>query len=243
MELSMSMDDVLNGQQAAQGTGEVEDQQQQAAEEVHAEAASQDGQSATTAQHSDTERHVPLAALEAERKGRQDWKEKALRLEGQLEALNRSQQSQGTQQQTQQQLDPIQVMEQRMLHQNLNFSERMARKEYGAELVDKAFEKFQELAKSNPTLHQQVMSSADPWDAVVQEYKKAALLEEVGTDPNAYREKVRAELLAELNQTNGSTTAQQQAIPKSLAGARSAATRSAPTFTGPTPFDAILGNK
>jgi len=237
----MSMDDVLNGQQAEQGAGEVVDQQQAAAAEVHTEAAGDEGQGATTAQHSGTDKHVPLAALEAERSQRKDWKEKALRLEGQLEALTKNQQQQNTQQEQQQhQMDPLQVMEQRMLHQNLNFSERMARKEYGPELVDKAFEKFSELAKSNPALHQQVLQSADPWDAVVQEYKKASLLEEVGTDPAAYREKLRAELLAELGQNPGATAAAQTVLPKSLAGSRSSATRSAPSFTGPTPLDQIL---
>lgn len=234
------MDDVLNGvlDGASQdnNTQVVDDQQQ--ADGAHQAADDVGDQGASTAQHSGTEKHVPLAALEAERKGRQDWKEKAARLEGELSAIREQQQRAAQPQGQQQQQDPVQVLEQQIFNQNLNFSERMARKEYGTEAVDQAFEKFNEAVKKNPALYQQVMSSPDPWDAVVKEAKKMALLEEVGTDPVAYREKLRAELLAEINPAGGAPAA--PALPKSLAGARSSAVRSAPAFTGPTPIEDIL---
>lgn len=241
----MSMEDVLDGQQGAQGNaGEVEGQQHNA-DVVHDAGNAEEGHGATTAQHSEAEKHVPLAALEAERKGRQDWKEKAIRFEAELEVLRRQQQSGGQQAEQQQQLDPVQHLQHQVQQQALHFSERMARKEYGAEAVDQAFIKYQEMIKGDPGLHQRVMGSPDPWDALVKEVRKIELLAEVGTDPTAYREKLRTELLAELNQSNGGQGAQGAAqaaptLPKSLAGARSSASRSAPTFTGPTPFDQIL---
>lgn len=173
--------------------------------------------------------HVPLAALEAERKGRQDWKERAIRYEEELKQLRIAQQ------QAAQPLDSTQAIENRLLH----WSERAARKEYGDETVDKAFARFQAEIAKNPALYQAAMSSPDPWDFVVKEGQKALMLEEVGTDPAAYRAKLEAEIRAQLQ----SQAQPQVNVPTSLNGARSVAQRSAPTWTGPTPLDNILGNR
>jgi len=214
------MDDVLNGQ--SQEQPKVEGQEQQAPELEALEPGE------TTAP--ETDRHVPLAALEAERKGRQDWKEKAIRYEEELKALRNP-----PPQQNQQPHDPIAAAEARIMDMTLNVSERMARKSYGNEEVDKAFAKFQTAAAKNPFLQQQALSSPDPWDFVVQEGKKLAALEEIGSDPVAYREKLRAEILAE-----GGAAPVRPVIPGSLAGVRSAAGRAAPGFTGPPPLDTLF---
>jgi hypothetical protein len=65
-----------------------------------------------------------------------------------------------------------QVFEQRLLNERLNSSERWARREHGAESVDKAKEWALERMQSDPLYFQQVMSSPDPYEAVIQEWKR-----------------------------------------------------------------------
>lgn len=187
----------------------------------------------------DTEKHVPLAALEAERSGRRDWKEKALRFEGELKAM-RDERTRREQPQDQQPLDPVQVAENRIQTMVLNASEAMARRVHGQDVVDKAFDRFQKAVEKDPTLYQRVMSQPDPWDSVVREAKRMELLEEVGDDPAAYRKKIEAEIRATL--TADPTTPARPALPQSLAGARSSAARTAPGFNGPPPLSSLFPN-
>lgn len=224
------MDDVFNEQP--------EQEEQQPAQEGQQveQVAEQSEANAETTAATNTEKHVPLAALEAERRGRQDWKERATRAEERARMLE-EQQARSTQGEQQQQ-DPLQAMEARFVNLTLNASERMARKTYGDEAVSQAFERFRAATEKNPLLHQQAMSSADPWDFVVQEAQRMSVLEEVGSDPKAYRERLKAELLAELQKTNAPALN----LPSSLAGARSTATRSAPAFTGPAPLGTLFNN-
>lgn len=69
-----------------------------------------------------------------------------------------------------------QQVEQRLLNQTLNFSERFARKEHGAETVDKARDWALEKFQSDPLYYQRVMSDADPYEAVVQDWKREQVL-------------------------------------------------------------------
>lgn len=225
------MDDVFNEQpeQEVQLPAEEGQQVEQTTEQSEA--------TAETTAATNTEKHVPLAALEAERRGRQDWKERATRAEERARMLEEQQQARATQGEPQQ-VDPLQAMEARFVNLTLNASERMARKTYGDEAVNQAFERFRAATEKNPLLHQQAMSSADPWDFVVQEAQRMAVLEEVGSDPKAYRERLKAELMAELQKTNPAALN----LPSSLAGARSTATRSAPAFTGPAPLSSLFNN-
>lgn len=225
------MDDVFNEQP--------EQEEQQPAQEGQQveQAAEQSEANAETTAATNTEKHVPLAALEAERRGRQDWKERATRAEERARMLEEQQQARATQGEQPQQ-DPLQAMEVRFVNLTLNASERMARKTYGDEAVNQAFERFRTATVKNPLLHQQAMSSADPWDFVVQEAQRMSVLEEVGSDPKAYRERLKAELMAELQKTNAPALN----LPSSLAGARSTATRTAPAYTGPAPLGSLFNN-
>jgi hypothetical protein len=69
-----------------------------------------------------------------------------------------------------------QQFEQRLLNQTLNTSERFARKEYGAETVDKARDWALGRFQSDPLYYQRVMSDADPYEAVVQDWKREQVL-------------------------------------------------------------------
>ncbi len=232
------MEDVFGEQPAKAETtpqGEVEETQVAEPAQVE-EQQTEPSTGAPPAPHTDGQ--VPLAALEAERKGRQDWKEKALRLEGENAALRqqREQPAPDTQQ-----VDPAVVVEQRVTNLLLNHSERMARKTYGDEAVNKAFEKFQAAVKANPFLGHQAGQSADPWDFVVQEAKRLELLEEIGSDPAAYKEKLKQQWLAE-QQPAAPAPAPRPSIPASLATTRSAASRTAQSFTGPPSLDNLFTN-
>lgn len=200
--------------------------QETAAAQVAAEPA--EGNGAPPAPE-DTTKHVPLAALEAERKGRQDWKEKAIRAEEELKALRNQ-----SQQQPREQVDPVTAQAERFENVILNASERNAIAAHGKEVVDQAFERYQQEVAKNPALAMQVRNSGDPWDELVKVGKRLMAFDEIGEDPSAYRAKVEAEIRASIQ-----TPKPEQKLPASLAGARSAGSRGA-TWTGPTPLGSIL---
>jgi hypothetical protein len=202
-------------------------------------------------------RHVPLEALEAERRVRQDWKEKAIRAEAERDQLRQQmerrqpqqQPPQGGQQQ-QQPDDPVQRQVQRLENVVLNQSERAARSHHGSEAVDKAWARVQQEFAQNPALYQQIVGAPDPWDQVVQHGKRLMAMDEIGTDPLAYRKKVEDEIRAQLAAGAGGAAAPGSdpagkpappRLPESLAGARSAGARGT-TWTGPAPFDSLFPN-
>lgn len=216
------MDDILNPQAEEQGMAvdqQVDEPQGQQQEDQGAPAAHQN------------ESHVPLAALEAERKGRQDWKEKAIRFEEELRHL-REQASQPQQERVQ--LDPLQSIQQQLINERFNTSEMLVKQAHAD--ADDVVGVFMEAAKANPALSAALQNQRHPWDFAYKEGKRLTMLKEVGDDPSAYRAKIEAEVMAKLQQS------QPQALnlPTSLNGVRSVANRSTPTFTGPTPLDAIV---
>lgn len=232
------MDDVFNNafseekqpeqaQQPAEAPQKAEtvEQAERAAPEAGAE-------SGTTPQ--EQAKHVPLAALEAERKGRQDWKEKAIRYEEELKALReRNQQPNQMPQQDQQPVDPI-------FNARLDFSEALVRSKHDD--AEEVVNYFIDKARANPALVAQCFQSRFPWEFAYEQGQRMKAMEEMG-DPAAYREKVRAELLAELQQSQPvQAAASAPPIPQSLASARSSATRTASTFTGPAPIQSLFEN-
>ncbi|MDN7654321.1 hypothetical protein QZM62_12790 [Burkholderia multivorans] len=197
---------------------------------------------------------VPLKALEEERKGRQDWKEKAIRFEEELKHL-RAQQGQPQAQATQQpqsSTPPVALTyEHALLNERMNMSEMMVRQQHGDEAVDSALEVFQKAVQENPALGAQLAQQRHPWQFMLDQAKRIQAMQEIGTDPAAYRQKLRDEILAELQQQGATPAAQVTApaapaapvIPRSLATARSSAPRSAPVWTGPTSLNDILKSR
>ena len=218
----MSLEDVLN----PQGMAEQQPTEQQAQPEVT------DGGEGAPAAPQTQEQHVPLAALEAERKGRQDWKEKAIRYEEELKQLRQPQQHYQPQQ-----VDPLQSMQQQIVNERFNTSEMLVKQAHAD--ADQVVEVFMEAAKANPALALALQQQRHPWDYAYKEGKRLAMLKEVGDDPAAYRAKVEAEVRAQLQ---SQAPAQPQFnVPASLNGARSTAPRNAPGWTGPTAMTDILG--
>lgn len=243
------MDDVFAPLPPEGQTGEsqpTEQQPQEPQQQPQQPPPEEPGTAAPPAAGADNGKHVPLEALEAVRGERNDWKGKAT--EAQTEArmlreqLARFQQGQP---QDQPQADPLQRQVQRMENVVLNASERAARRDHGTETVDKAWQRVQQEFSQNPALYQQIVGSGDPWDQVVQHGKRLLAMDEIGSDPVAYRKKVEEEVKASLAAGSGAPSQSQQPaaprLPESLAGARSSGARSA-TWTGPTPFESLFPN-
>jgi hypothetical protein len=127
-------------------------------------------------------------------------------LEQMMARFNQPQQPQ----QPQPQIDPYedpeafahsmeQRIEQRFLNMSLNESERRARDSHGAEAVDAAFE-----AARRSGFSQAFVNKPDAYGEMVRWHKAQQLSETIGGDPNAYKERLKAELkqqlLAEMRQ-------------------------------------------
>lgn len=188
------------------------------------------------------EKSVPLAALEAVRKEKTDWKDKAIRAEERLKVLEEQHRAQPAA--PAQQPPREMTVEEAILNERMNTSEMIARKDHPD--MDEKFAAWQAAAEKNPALKAEVMNQRHPWEFVYQQGARLLAMQEIGDDPSAYRERVRQELLAELG-SQASPTSQPQApqapasaVPTSLANARSTAGRSAAAFTGPRPFDELF---
>lgn len=262
--MGTSLDDVLSGKEiehVAEETTETKDpvvdngeaqepRTGDAQTQEAAEGAAQPAEAKGATPASEPSTMVPLKALEEERKGRQDWKEKAIRFEEELKHV-RAQQSQP---QTQQQ-QPVEMdFDTRLLNERMNMSEMMVRQQH--QDVDEMLEVFQKAAKENPALGAHLAQQRHPWEWMYTQAKRMKAMEDIGSDPDAYRARVRAELEAEFKAASGAQTEQpavgdvqnalaqtaapKPQLPQSLATARSAAPRTAPAWTGPTSLNDIL---
>lgn len=134
------------------------------------------------------------------------------------------------------------------LRTTLTLSERFARQQHGSE----AFEECKAWLSTKPDIEAWAIQQPDPWSAAYTQYQREQLSDEIGDDPNAWREKerqrirdeIKAELAGEQQQAQHipATAPQMRAAPPPPASAvRSAAPRDpGGRFTGPTPIGAAL---
>lgn len=198
---------------------------------------------------------VPLSEVLAERKQRQEYQQRAAYLEGQLQALQaqRQQQEPPRQQATQPDAwtDPAAAIEHRaqlaeqqaearlveierkFLDRQLWASENNAVRTHGKELVEKA-----KAAVLEAKLVSHFRDQADPYDAVVDWYKRVEAINAVGPDLGAFKKKVREEVLAELNK--GSTAAPK--FPGTLADATAAGPQGTAPKTEEQMMSGIFGS-
>lgn len=140
----------------------------------------------------------------------------------------------------------IAPLHEQLQRQSEGFSRTLAVREHGAETVKGAYAEMEKrIASGDPAAtanYQTIMRSDDPWDNLVQWHKRESAIAEIGQDPNAYREKLKAEVLAELQQQNGQPQGGSPAsvMPSNFAGARNVGTRSGPAWGGPKPLNDIL---
>lgn len=168
---------------------------------------------------------VPLSELLDTRHRAQRAEERVETLARQLEQFQRSFEAQRPQQPP---IDPVtdpegafrflaQQQTEQALHQRANMSEMLARRDpvYGAK-VDEAVEEAKKAG-----LNRHFMSQADPYKALMDWHTSKSVAQQVGPDLNAYRQKVREELIAEMKAAAGKPTTP-QTLPPSLATATNA---------------------
>lgn len=219
---------------------------------------------------SDGQKQVPLAALHAEKQKvkryteqvasfEQTLKERETAWERRFEKLLETVKQPQPQQQEQQkgfydyenpdeavdsrlskQINPIAQTVSQIQSQLFNLH---AVQTYGAEKVG-AFKDYvrEQLGKGDPeiqALDALMSSSPDPMKVGLEWFEKRTF------DPEKERERIREELLAEI-QPSGQQQAQQRpapTLPTSLAGARNAGVRSGPAWSGPSPIADIFNRQ
>jgi hypothetical protein len=201
----------------------------------------------------DGEPVIPRRAYEDERRKRQDWKERAARLEGELTAIRRQQEE--ARQPPPEQMPPLQPidpaqdpvgftarLQQVLLNERLNNSEERIREKIGDDKLNEYVAEFKQLAQRDQTLFGKLYSQTNPYGWMVREVDRLRHLREVGDDPSAYRAKIEAEARARWE-------AEAKAVPPpspavgmqpSLATARSVAGRTASTWTGEPSLEDVL---
>ena len=119
----------------------------------------------------------------------------------------------------------------------INASEMAARAQHPD--FQEMFDAFNHLAVEDPSVVRQAMADPHPWGAAYKIIKNRKAMQELGAvDVNDLREKLKAEVLAELQQ--GSSPVTPQTLPPSLSGERSVAPRGGPQWTGPRPLEDLL---
>lgn len=220
-------------------------------------------------------KQVPLAALQEERAKTKRYTEQVADFERQLREQNESWQHRFDQLQTA--LIPKQPEEipdvwgnpdgwldskldsrlrpvgQALTEYKHELSYLRATAKYGEESVNEAYQEFGRLKGSNPqefaSEYQRIMGSQHPHGALVEWHKQRSIMNEVGNDPAAYKEKIKAEILAELNAVHGSPQTQVAkpgngaAMPSNFATARNAGQRTGPAWAGPSSLEDIFAKR
>lgn len=109
-----------------------------------------------------------------------------------------------------------------------------------------AFDAARANGSLDPADYHKVMNSPNPFRAAVRWHKRTSVLKEIGDDPEKYRERVKAEILAELqsngHQPNGGERPA-PVMPTNLATARNVGSRSGPAWSGPPSLNDIFDRK
>ncbi len=138
----------------------------------------------------------------------------------------------------------ITPIQQALMAQREGMSRMMASEKHGEEAVNEAYQALAAMrgAPEFQSVYDQVMSSPHPYGALVAWHGKQKVMSEIGSDPAAYREKVKAELLAEMNggQQPTAPAAPPVAMPSNFATARNVGSRAGPAWAGQKPIADIF---
>lgn len=91
--------------------------------------------------------------------------------------------------------------------------------------------------------YEEVSQAPNRYMAVVNWFTRRNAMSEIGNDPEAYKARLREQILAELTQEqgNGNGAARPAPVmPSNLAAARNVGSRSGPAWAGPTPLNSIF---
>lgn len=205
---------------------------------------------------------VPLKALHAERQTGKELKEQNQLLQSQLMEMQRH--IMQLQQAPQQPKEParkvdfwedpnafvaeaVTPLQQQMQRDRLAMSRTFASEKVSAEELDAMDVELAQAAQSDPAAAaeaQRIMQSPHPYGELVKWHERRKLLNEIGTDPTAYEQRVREKLLAEMAAQQPAPVTPQPAapqppMPSSFAAARNQGQRAAPVYGGPQPLSNI----
>lgn len=176
------------------------------------------------------EQHIPIQAILDERDRRQAAEREAAMLRHRLEQI-------AAQQSAPKPVDLIEDPEARLAHerntvtatlsqqlwnQKLDMSEMMARSKHGDEIVTEAQQAFKAAVSQDPALYQKLLTDRHPYEFVVGWHRQQRLLSEIGTDPEAYKARLRAEIEAEMAAKMPVQPNRPAVVPMSLASAPAA---------------------
>lgn len=174
---------------------------------------------------------VPLAALKEVRRELQDLKSRMPQQEA-PKAPDVLEDPEGYEQFTHRKTQNM------VIGTKLETSRFLAEREFGADLVGQAFEYF----NAHPEQSHALLAHPSPFHAAVEEFQKHKVAQEIGSDPQAYAEKVKAEALAqakaELVAEQAKATAASAA--PSMANVTGTGGGAKPLWNGPTPLDNLL---
>lgn len=112
-----------------------------------------------------------------------------------------------------------QTIEQQFQARLMQQSKFLAEREFGQNTVNEAISYFDR----NPAASQQFKDHPSPFHAAVEFYQRQKVAEEIGSDPEAYKQKLRDELRAELEaELTANPKAKPKAPPPSMASAPAA---------------------
>lgn len=186
---------------------------------------------------------IPISALMDEREKRQAAERRAQEIERRLQEFEaKSKPRVDFYDNPEQAIAEERTNYQRALwNERLNMSEIVARQQHGDETVSAATEAFMQAAAQNPALGMDLQRQANPYGFVVNWHKQQSILAEIGNDPAAYRERLRAEIMAEQQaaaaQVAPSPTQRPATVPpRSMASAPAAGSHRAAPAASPDPL-------
>lgn len=120
----------------------------------------------------------------------------------------------------------------------MDVSETLAVQQYGQEVVDAAFAAVKASGQAA-----RFMNSKNPYGEMVAWHKQQQVLQEIGDDPEAYRQKIEAEIRQKIDAELAAKQAKAmaEAAPPSMARVNGAGGATQPAWSGPTPIGDILG--
>lgn len=127
-----------------------------------------------------------------------------------------------------------------MAQMKLEQSRFMAEREFGKDVVDKAFEYFNE----NPAESQQLLAHPSPFHAAVDHFNTVRVAQEIGSDPSGWQERERERIRAEVEAELVAKQAQEKAAAAAPSMANLTGNGGGPksNWTGPTALDSVIGN-
>lgn len=196
---------------------------------------------------------MPYGAYKDEKTKRQEAERLAGERERELAQLRQALAQQQAQQPAQQPIDLFQDPEgyNRSIQeeiQRIRFETRLAQAQqiafakHGFAVVDEAERFVMSQVASNPTLEARVAAAPNRWEEAVKILNEHKLLQEIGQDPDSYRQRIIAEY--EASRSNGQSPQAPQAttpqvLPSNIATSRGTSGRSEGTFE-PTPLREIF---